>query len=247
MSGVPFNPMRKTPPPPPYIDTVGLNPEDYISVEPGDGPLFLVSRDCLRVSPFIRRAFDKRVNITLPEIEILFFSPDEEMDEEELEVRSQQSDPLSPIDGLDMEQGDPSQEQAEAAEAEAEAAAISVAAGVEGAAAPLAQEPEPAAAEEQKEEDGPPKKKQETIFPEDPLYAIPKIPRPVEILTETLRNDDTILIRFPQLKSATLEVVVAYLYYKNRYEGRPNEPRENFSVPLNSALEIMKLAALLEC
>lgn len=240
MSGLPFNPMRKTPPPPPYIDTVGLNPEDYISVEPGDGPLFLVSRDCLRVSPFIRRAFDKRVNISRPEIEILFFSPDEEVDEEELEVHSQQSDPLSPIEGLDEQEVDPPQEQ------EVEEEEVVMAADDVGSAAAAA-EPELEAAEEPKEDEGPPKKKQETIFPEDPLYAIPKIPRPVEILTETLRNDDTILIRFPQLKSATLEVVVAYLYYKNRYEGRPNEPRENFSVPLNSALEIMKLAALLEC
>lgn len=230
MSGVPFNPMRKTPPPPPYLDTVGLNPEEYISVEPGDGPLFLVNRECLRMSPFIRRAFEKRVNVSLPEIEITFIAPSEEVEEEELEVQSQESEPLSP---MDVQEGEEREEEPAATEGE---------------------QGEQGKTEQQEEADeaaatgtGEKKKKQETIFPEDPLYAIPKIQRPPEVYTETLLNDKTVLIRFPQHKSAVLEIVISYLYYKHRYEGRPHEPRDGFSVPSAFSLEIMKLAAVLEC
>eukprot|EP00796_Vickermania_ingenoplastis_P008642 gene8642-6071_t len=231
MSGAPFNPMRKTPPPPAYIDAVGLEPEAYISVEPADGMLFLVHRECLRVSPFIRRAFEKRVNVSNADIEIRFFAPKEEADEEELEVQSQQSDPLSPV-----EEAEPEPEPEPEPEGEGEG---------EG---PPDEEGE--AEEEKKEElglDGQPKVEQETIFPLDPLYAIPKPVYPPEVYTESLQNDKTVLVRFPKLKSPTLEVLVAYLYYKNRYEGKPLEARQDFTVPLQMALEMMKLAALLEC
>lgn len=219
--------MRKTPPPPPYLDTVGLNPEEYISVEPGDGPLFLVSRDCLRVSPFIRRAFEKRVDVVLPDIEITFVTPQEEVEEEELEVQSQQSDPLSPIDEPENVERQETEE-------------------AMGGTDQAKQEEEPEKPVDEVNA-GPPKKKQETIFPEDPLYAIAKVIYPPEVLIENLQNDKTILVRFPRLKSPVLEIIIGYLYYKNRYEGKPHEPREDFTVPLQHTLEIMKLAAVLEC
>lgn len=223
MSSAPFNPMRKTPPPPPYIDTVELNPEDYVSVCPSDGSLSLVHRECLRMSPFIRRAFEKRVNISLPDVEISFIQGMGDDDDDELEVHSHESLPPTTIENGEKEES-----------------------AIEN--MPIVEtQPNDEKKDEEAETGAPAKKKQETIFPEDPLYAIPKVPKPVEVYKETLRNDPSVLIQFPNLKSSTLDVVIAYLYYKNRYEGQPQEPREDFSVPAADALTIMKLAALLEC
>ncbi|EPY24214.1 transcription elongation factor B, polypeptide 1 [Strigomonas culicis] len=74
-STVPFNPMRKTPPPPPHIDTVGVNPLDYISVCSKEGHECIVHRNCLRESPLIRRTFEKGVDVSNDFIDILFSFP----------------------------------------------------------------------------------------------------------------------------------------------------------------------------
>lgn len=269
MSGVAFNPMRKTPPPPPYVDTVSLNPEDYISVEPNDGPLFLVSRDCLRVSPFIRRAFDKRANIFLDDIEIIFYSNDNESDEEdddddeeedneeeEAEIHAISNNPEAFAENSNQKPktrrpshfvNEDSVKHHEGSHFTSQHSGIAGEESIRSAGedrAPSTVENEVYKAGEQA---GSGRKKQETIFPEDPLYAIPKIPRPVEVLTETLQNNKMVVVRFPKLKSVMLEVIIGYLYYKHRYDGRATEPQDPFSVPLPFALDIMKLASLLEC
>lgn len=237
MSGAPFNPMRKTPPPPPYIDTVSIQPESYISVEPCDGPLFLVSHECLCVSPFLRRAFEKRVDIVHSDIEITFSTP--HTDEEDTVMNSSEAAAPGNTEG-EGEAGPSSEEKGEAVASEEAVLAPTEHGAADGA-------DEKASTDKEEGEVSVRKKKQETIFPEDPLYAIPKIPRPVEVLKETLQNNKTIRVRFPKLNSAMLEVVIGYMYYKTRYERKPGESREDFNVPIGMALTIIKLAALLEC
>lgn len=270
MSGIAFNPMRKTPPPPPYIDTVSFNPEEYISVEPNDGPLFLVSRECLRVSPFIRRAFDKRANIFLEDIEIIFYNRDNDSDEEEDVDEGDEED--TEEDQMEMHSGSnkleiftensvqkaknrrqshflyedstkPQESSHFTSQPSGTLGEDSVRMAIEDRLLSTAE----VDAYRPGEIAGSGRKKQETIFPEDPLYAIPKVPRPFEVLKEALQNNKMVIIRFPKLKSAMLEVVVAYLYFKYRYDGRATEPRDPFSVPLPFALDIVKLASLLEC
>lgn len=269
MSGVAFNPMRKTPPPPPYIDTVGINPEEYISVEPSDGTLFLVSRECLRVSPFIRRAFEKKMDIFLDDIEIVFFNADGDSEEEEEEGGNEEE--VEDNDGGEMDstsspelltgnshqkiktrQGGRSiNEESSKNNGSSRASRRQSKFTGDNSFNTSLEGRHPSTAENDVlktgEQAGSGRKKQQTIFPEDPLYAIPKIPKPVEVLTETLQNNKTVVVRFPTLQSATLEVVIAYLYFKCRFDGRQRGQQDQFSVPLPLALDIMKLASLLEC
>lgn len=268
MSGVAFNPMRKSPLPPPYIDTVGINPEEYISVEPNDGTLFLVSRECLRVSPFIRRAFEKRVDIFLDDIEILFYNADDDSEEEEEEGENEEqeygnggeldsasspellagnSHPNAKMRQRGRSFNDESSKNNGSSRLSRRQSKFtgddSFGSSPEGRHHSTAENDGLKAGEQA----GSGRKKQQTIFPEDPLYAIPKIPKPVEVLTETLQNNKMIVVRFPTLQSATLEVVIAYLYFKFRFDGRQRGQQDQFSVPLPLALDIMKLASLLEC
>lgn len=74
MSGLAFDAMRTAPPPPPYCDTIGINPLDYISVRSRDGQIFVVRRACLCTSPLIRRAFARRKSVHLDNIDISFHS-----------------------------------------------------------------------------------------------------------------------------------------------------------------------------
>ncbi|KEG12490.1 transcription elongation factor B, polypeptide 1 [Trypanosoma grayi] len=69
-SGMPFNPMRRTPPPPPYIDTFNLVPGDYISMVSAEGHKFLLHRDCACVSPLLRKCFADRIDPALPTLYI---------------------------------------------------------------------------------------------------------------------------------------------------------------------------------
>lgn len=72
MSGLAFDAMRTTPPPPPYCDAIGINPLDYISVRSRDGQVFVVHRACLCTSPLIRRAFARRKSVHLDNVVISF-------------------------------------------------------------------------------------------------------------------------------------------------------------------------------
>ncbi|KAF8302694.1 hypothetical protein TcYC6_0044790 [Trypanosoma cruzi] len=69
-SGAAFNPMRRTPPPPPHIDTFQLIPDDYIKMTSADGHNFLVHYNCARASPLIRKCFADRVDLDLPAVSI---------------------------------------------------------------------------------------------------------------------------------------------------------------------------------
>lgn len=67
------------------------------------------------------------------------------------------------------------------------------------------------------------------------------------VIKDVLQNDTTVKVTFPLLKPATVETIIAYLIYKHRYEGYVLSKRPPFDIPVASALEIMKMAAVLEC
>ncbi|RNF01167.1 transcription elongation factor B, polypeptide 1 [Trypanosoma rangeli] len=69
-SGAAFNPMRRTPPPPPYIDTFELNPKDYIGMTSAEGHRFVVHQNCACVSPLIRKCFADHLALVLPQVSI---------------------------------------------------------------------------------------------------------------------------------------------------------------------------------
>lgn len=70
---------------------------------------------------------------------------------------------------------------------------------------------------------------------------------PPIVTIEKFMHDASICITFPKMNAATLDTVIAYLYYKQRYEGHVSSPIPEMEVPVGSAIEIMKLAAVLEC
>ncbi|CAD2219043.1 transcription elongation factor B, polypeptide 1 [Angomonas deanei] len=76
-SGLPFNPMRKTPPPPPHMDTVGVNASEYVSVYSSELYEFIVHLECLRQSPLLRRVLEKGSDIHLTEMTVEFVGSDE--------------------------------------------------------------------------------------------------------------------------------------------------------------------------
>ncbi|CCD12215.1 hypothetical protein, unlikely [Trypanosoma congolense IL3000] len=54
------------------------------------------------------------------------------------------------------------------------------------------------------------------------------------------------VIYFHKASATLLDVIVRYLYYKHRYEG-DMESRPPFDVPPSIALELMKIADVLQC
>ncbi|ORC88658.1 transcription elongation factor B, polypeptide 1 [Trypanosoma theileri] len=69
-SGAAFNPMRRTPPPPPYMDTFNLDPTEYIRVLSAEGHTFVVHRDCACSSPLLRKCLANRLDPALPTVRI---------------------------------------------------------------------------------------------------------------------------------------------------------------------------------
>lgn len=60
-------------------------------------------------------------------------------------------------------------------------------------------------------------------------------------------SDETkVVIRFPYTSAALLEKTVQYFYYKHRYEGDA-ENRPTFHVAHDMALDLIKVATLLQC
>ncbi|KAG5500353.1 hypothetical protein JKF63_03445 [Porcisia hertigi] len=77
MSGKPFDAMWTAPPPPSHIDTVYINPQDYVVVSAGSGDEAFVHRDCLMDSPVLRLAFRKRVPLNTEDVVVVFIKRDE--------------------------------------------------------------------------------------------------------------------------------------------------------------------------
>ncbi|EAN79709.1 uncharacterized protein TEOVI_000242600 [Trypanosoma equiperdum] len=77
-ANVPFNPMRRTPPPPPCIDTFTLVPSDYMSMLSADGHKFVLHRDCACASPLIRKALTNLVDPGVPEMRFDWANGDNE-------------------------------------------------------------------------------------------------------------------------------------------------------------------------
>ncbi len=59
-------------------------------------------------------------------------------------------------------------------------------------------------------------------------------------------DETKIIIRFPFTSAALLEKTVQYFYFKHRYEGDP-ENRPTFVVAHDMALDLIKVATLLQC
>ncbi|KAG8342543.1 hypothetical protein ERJ75_001191900 [Trypanosoma vivax] len=76
---VPFNPMRRTPPPTPCIDTYNLDPSEYIHMTSADGHKFVLHRECACVSPLIRKSLADHLGPTLPELRVEWSRGDEEL------------------------------------------------------------------------------------------------------------------------------------------------------------------------
>ncbi|GET89945.1 hypothetical protein, conserved [Leishmania tarentolae] len=72
MSGQPFDAMWTAPPPPSYIDTVYMNPQDYVVLATSSGEEALVHRDCLMESPVLRLALRKRVPLCTENFLVVF-------------------------------------------------------------------------------------------------------------------------------------------------------------------------------
>ncbi|KAG5498176.1 hypothetical protein JIQ42_02980 [Leishmania sp. Namibia] len=77
MSGQHFDAMWTAPPPPSYIDTVCMNPQDYVVVATSSGEEAFVHRDCLMESPVLRLAFRKRVSLSTENLVVEFVKEDE--------------------------------------------------------------------------------------------------------------------------------------------------------------------------
>ncbi|CAJ1009895.1 hypothetical protein Q4I28_005209 [Leishmania naiffi] len=72
MSGQAFDAMWTAPPPPSYIDTVYINPQDYVVLATSSGDEAFVHRDCLMESPVLRLAFRKRVFLSTENVVVTF-------------------------------------------------------------------------------------------------------------------------------------------------------------------------------
>lgn len=66
-------------------------------------------------------------------------------------------------------------------------------------------------------------------------------------LVESLNTDLTVHLFFPHLNALAVETIIAYLYYKHRYNGKPQEARPNFDIPLSCTVDVLRVAQLLEC
>ncbi|KAH9599721.1 hypothetical protein LSM04_002521 [Trypanosoma melophagium] len=71
-SGAAFNPMRRTPPPPPHMDTFNLDPAEYIRVLSAEGHTFVVNRDCACASPLLRKSLANHLDPALPTVRIVW-------------------------------------------------------------------------------------------------------------------------------------------------------------------------------
>ncbi|CBZ28389.1 conserved hypothetical protein [Leishmania mexicana MHOM/GT/2001/U1103] len=77
MSGQSFDAMWTAPPPPSYIDTVYMNPQDYVVLATSSGEEAFVHQDCLMESPVLRLAFRKRVPLCTETVLVVFVEEDE--------------------------------------------------------------------------------------------------------------------------------------------------------------------------
>lgn len=241
MSGLPFNPMRKSPPPPPHIDTVSFNASEYIIVRSSDGQEFFVHRDCLDESPFLRRTFAMGQDIEEDSI-IVSFSASEpgSRDDSASAVTDALFDRRFSADMSAANDEGPTADEATTGSptqptgdgntlrgrhAGARSASLPFeAAGIqtEGTAESAADAPAV------------------NLF-------LRKSNAPPLVLKETLHVNPIITVRFPATNAANVETVIAYLHYKHRYERKVEEPRPPFELPVGAAIAVMKMAQLLEC
>lgn len=218
-----------------------------------DGQEFFVHRECLRESPFLRRAFAKAQSIVEEDL-IVTFSQGSLTDEGDSDLaddpaedgdygfrdkeNSEESRDVTFVGQLDASTA-PADLSSEPGKAEVHSPSSLPAAAVDRAAsagtASTGFGAGTAASREAAEE---------TPFSS---IAPRKTSAPPLVLTETLQLDPSITIGFPNTNGATLDTIIAYLYYKHRYERKPLELRLPFTVPSASAIAVMKIAHLLEC
>ncbi|AYU80181.1 hypothetical protein conserved [Leishmania donovani] len=216
MSGQPFDAMWTAPPPPSYIDTVYMNPKDYVVLATSSGEEAFVHRDCLMESPVLRLAFRKRVPLFTENVLVAFFKEDEPS------CTGASSPSINAVDGA-LASGQPI------------AAAVDPAAGDGG------------GGSKENEGDGVPQGAGAAPVETGIENAMAPDPQYPATLKETLRTDNSVRVLFPRLKGDQLNVLVSYLYFKHRYNRRVSEERPAFEVPTTAALEVMRVAAALEC
>lgn len=66
------------------------------------------------------------------------------------------------------------------------------------------------------------------------------------VLEENTVPEEMPIIRLPYTSAALLEKTVQYFYFKHRYESDP-ENRPTFHVPHEMAIELIKVATMLQC
>lgn len=226
MSGVPFNPMRKAPPKPPPVDTSDFDPKEYITVESMDGHLFLVHCECLRMSPFLRRALAKRTGVSLEDVVVQF------MDEASESV---------PYEGVKGGVSAKNSSNSETFSMQPNPADRNNIVSVFRSCMSNGHPTDDAYARDS--EGG---QRTHASVTEEVCTNV-RLREEVQLPGHELQNDLTVRITFPKLSAATVSVVIAYLYYKQRYEGDMCGSRPAFNVPTASAIEIMKVASTLEC
>lgn len=271
MSKPPFDPMRTVAPPPPPIDTVGVDARDYITVVAAGGDhTFVAHRDCLCMAQLIRRAFAKRADVQLDDVVISFTSGvsvpgggDDAEDNDDVNTKADV--PSSPV--LTEHEADSEAQHSDAEGNEVEESADKAG----GTASPVE---EASAAPSHKSsitdstarsgrgagvtfvENAPVADDIETRSTRSDCTAsspergrAPGQLKEVYRAEDKLRNNRSVTISFPRSSHEIVDTVLAYLYYKHRYNGgsaargRPQPVR----VLPHLAVAVMKLANILEC